>query len=428
MNRILTLGAKELLLTLRSKAAVFWIFIFPTLFAIFFGIVASGGGGSRSPLDVVVIDDAHTKGSAALIAKLKKSEGIRLMESNDSGAFTLERGRDRVRQGKATALLRIPSGYGERANAFWTGDKPLELGVDPSRKAEAGLLQGVFMQALFSDLGEQFTNPKAAKESVRESLASLEHAKDVSPETRQSLTQFLGALEHFVVSEDFGGGSAARFSPDDRIKKLDILPDEQGKPRSAFELTFPSSITWAMYGCILTFAISIVAERTTGTLVRLRMSPLTWSEIVAGKGLACFVASVVVACMLVLFASLFFGVRVGNILYLAIAIGSAAFCYTGLMMALASFGKVERDVAGAAAGVFMPLSMIGGAMIPRMFMPSWMQTISAISPIRWNIEALEGAIWRDYSLTEMALPCGVLFAVGILGLSIGVWSLSKTVD
>lgn len=428
MNRILVLGAKELLVTVRNKMALFWIFIFPTLFAVFFGVVMSGNAGKQSPLLIAFVDEAHTTGSAALKKSLSESDAVRLIESDEKGILTADRAKDRVRQGQAVAFLVVPNGYGESINPFWMGGKPVELGVDPSRKAEAGMLEGVLMQAIFSDMGSAFSDPKKSLEFARQSIDSIDAADGLPAEQRELLKSFLQSLVQFAEGADFTTRNASPFSTDDRVKKVDVLPDQSGKPRSAFEMTFPSSVTWGMYGCILTFAISIVSERTIGTLVRLRMSPLTNLELVAGKGIACFTASVSVAVLLILLARIAFGIRIDNLFYLALAIGSAAFSYTGIMMALASFGKTEKDVAGAAAGIFMPLSMIGGAMIPRMFMPAWMQSLSVISPIRWNIESIEGAIWRGYSLAEMALPCGVLCLVGIVGFAIGTVSLSRMVD
>ena len=225
-----------------------------------------------------------------------------------------------------------------------------------------------------------------------------------------------------------GGMERSPFGKANKLKKVPVQPEEESKPKSAFEVTFPSSVTWGMYGCIITFAISIVSERTRGTLTRLRMSPLSWAEIVAGKGLSCFLVSVFVATLLMVLGRLLFGVRVENIPGLVMAIVSAAFCYTGLMMALAGFGKTERAVSGSAAAIFMPLAMIGGGMIPLFLMPEWLRTVSIISPTRWIIQALEGAIWRNYSFVEMLLPCGVLVAIGLAGLGLGVKFLSRRVE
>jgi len=55
-----------------------------------------------------------------------------------------------------------------------------------------------------------------------------------------------------------------------------------------------------------------------------------------------------------------------------------------------------------------------------MFMPPWMDRASNISPVKWAIRALEGGIWRDFSIGEMALPCTILLGMGLLCGLIGV--------
>ena len=73
----------------------------------------------------------------------------------------------------------------------------------------------------------------------------------------------------------------------------------------------------------------------------------------------------------------------------------------------------------------MPFTMIGGGMIPLAFMPAWMQTVSNISPVKWGILALEGAVWRDFTLIEMFLPCGILLGIGAMAFAVGVKLLSR---
>ena len=54
--------------------------------------------------------------------------------------------------------------------------------------------------------------------------------------------------------------------------KPDVVPVTHhfNEPRSAFEITFPCSILWAVLSCMLTFTLSIVTEQKEGTLLRLR--------------------------------------------------------------------------------------------------------------------------------------------------------------
>jgi len=67
-------------------------------------------------------------------------------------------------------------------------------------------------------------------------------------------------------------------------------------------------------------------------------------------------------------------------------------------------------------------------MVPLAFMPGWLRPFSNISPVKWGIFTLEGAIWRNFSLTEMISPCLVLLAIGVLFFLLGVFILTRQED
>ena len=103
-----------------------------------------------------------------------------------------------------------------------------------------------------------------------------------------------------------------------------------------------------------------------------------------------------------------------------------AFCFVGVMMAMANLGKSEEAVGGAGWAVNLLMAMFGGGMIPLAFMPGFLKSMSHFSPVKWGVLSLEGAIWRDFTLSEMAVPCLVLLGIGVVGLSFGTWMLSRT--
>jgi linearmycin/streptolysin S transport system permease protein len=109
---------------------------------------------------------------------------------------------------------------------------------------------------------------------------------------------------------------------------------------------------------------------------------------------------------------------------LLLAVGSTAACFTGLMMFISTLGKTPEGVGGAGWGVMMPMAMLGGGMIPLIAMPGWLYQLSSLSPVKWGILGLEGAIWRGFSVGEMLLPCGILLAVGAVGFVAGAQVLS----
>lgn len=90
-----------------------------------------------------------------------------------------------------------------------------------------------------------------------------------------------------------------------------------------------------------------------------------------------------------------------------------------------TIGRTEQTNAGIAWGLLCMLAMIGGGMVPQFVMPAWMKQLGSISPVRWTIEALEGGIWRDYSLADAALPLAASLGFGVLGLFAGLLRLRR---
>ena len=96
------------------------------------------------------------------------------------------------------------------------------------------------------------------------------------------------------------------------------------------------------------------------------------------------------------------------------------------MMCVSVLGETEQTVGGLAWAILLPMSMFGGGMVPLFAMPAWMQAASNFSPVKWGILALEGALWRGFTLAEMLVPCAVLFGVGIVGFAVGARIFTRT--
>jgi ABC-2 type transport system permease protein len=196
-------------------------------------------------------------------------------------------------------------------------------------------------------------------------------------------------------------------------------------PRSGFDITFVQGMIWGVIGCVMSFAVGLVSERTHGTFVRLRMAPITSGQLLAGKALACFTTLFVMQTLLLLIGAIFFGLRVRSPFLLIAAMISTATAFSGVMMLVASLGRSEEAASGAGWALLMPMAMFGGAMIPLFVMPPWMLAMSDASVIKWATLALEGAIWRGFGPLDMLLPCAILLGVGAAGLAGGSRALQR---
>ena len=272
---------------------------------------------------------------------------------------------------------------------------------------------------------ERFSDPGAMRKEIRQAGADLDESSDLDPAQRLILKTFLTSLETFLGSIDpevYAEGPQFNAVP---IESVNVSRDTRATI-SSFAITFPQGILWGVLGCSAGFAISLVTERAQGTFLRLRIAPISRGQILAGKGLARFLSCLIVILLLLTVGRLFFGIRMENPVTLALAACCTAICFVGLMMFICVLGKTEQAVAGAGWAMLLVLAMFGGGMVPLMFMPGWMRTISHVSPVKWGIVALQGAITRDFSVGEMALPCGILVAVGLACFGVGVTILNRT--
>ncbi|MBK7403489.1 MAG: ABC transporter permease [Phycisphaerales bacterium] len=424
MREIWALAVKDLKLLIRDRAGLFFTFFFPILYAVFFGVIMGGMGSSegREGTPILVIDQDHSKASEAFVASLEADSQLRITRSEDRAeAETL------VKDGKQTAFVVVPGGFGDSSKTIFKGE-PIRLivGVDPSHAAEAGLIQGLITAKAYERLQDLFMSPASARQMARDAMAEVDKTSDMSPVQKTIMKSFLGSLDSFMkdmpAAGGFGGtsgeGGGAGFNPI-QIETVDLATDKSGKAMNAFAITFPQGIVWGVMGCTAGFGISLVSERNKGTLTRLQTSPLSRSRVLLGKALACFLATVGVAVLLLVVARLFFGVHPQSLPMLALAVFCVAVAFVGIMMLLSTIGKTEASSGGIGWAVLLVCAMFGGGMIPLMFMKGWMVTLSNFSPVKWSIYAIEGAVWRGFTFDKMLLPCGILLAIGVVGFAAG---------
>ncbi len=421
MGTLFAIAVKDLRLLWRDRAGLFFVIGFPLLMALFFGSIFSGEGGGAGTMSVAVVDSDQSDYSRGLIEQLKKSSALRVR------LMPLDSARQRVRQGKMTAYLEIKKGMGKSNGFAASADSSgIEIGIDPARRAEAGFLEGIVTQAFFQQMQQMFADPSKMHTKISEWSAGIAGDTSIPTSRRKGLSDMFSNLDQLMGSLDTSKiGGKGGFMGGAPIKKVDIS-NQQIAPHSSYEITFPSAVLWALIACCAAFAISIVSERTRGTFLRLRLAPVSRTQILAGKGMACFIASATVSVMLLVLAATVFGVRIYNPFSLLAALIASALCFVGLMMLISVLGRTEQAVSGAGWAILLVMSMTGGGMIPLFVMPGWMQTVSNFSAVKWGVLAIEGAIWRQFSFMEMLFPIGVLLGIGAVAFTIGATILSRS--
>lgn len=441
MRAIAAIARKDLRLLFRDKGDVFFTFVFPVVIAILFGFVFGGGGSGGGTIDLAVVRESDSALARGLADDLAKDPSF-----TTTSFETREAAADAVRAGKATAAVILPKSLDAGLEGLFSGQGiAIDAVVDPSRRAEAGLIQGKLNELAFRQFPKLFadgTEMKRAYSAARESIAN---ARGLSPTQKLLGAGMITAAESFSssIGGDAGSNAAANaaggaatepgatnagaaadgafFAP--IAVKVEELAPRAGRPRAAFDVTFPQGIVWGLAGCFGAFAASLVTERARGTLDRLRLAPITAFHLITGKATACLVAGLLVQALVFTVAVLFFGARIAQPAMLVVAAFAAAFAFAGLAMALAAFCRTEAEANGAGRGAILILALIGGGTIPLFFMPPILRTLSYGSPFRWAVAAIEGPFWRDTPLSEQVVPLIVLMSIGFLGWVVGARAL-----
>lgn len=411
MRPLLAIAVKDLRILPRIRMAAFFTFVWPVIVAVMFGFAFGGpGDDGSSAIRVAIVDEDATDPSRAFVQRLRDSGHFDLAPMTRADAEAA------VRRGRQAAMIVLKPGFGAKSTQLFYGQpRRIEVGADPSRKAELGMIEGLLMQAAAEDMQAVLSSPAATGQMVDQALQGLQDAPDALPELRR----FLGELKSFVGSPSAaaGGPGNARWQPLE-VTTAPVTRVRTG-PANAFQITFPQGVLWGLIGCVMSFGIGLVSERTRGTLLRLGLSPLGHGQILGGKALAGFAAMVAVQVMLYGLGYVAFGVRPSSWPMLALASLAATVAFTGIMMLVATLGDSEQAAAGMGWAILMPLAMVGGGMIPQFIMPAWMSSLGNVSPVKWAILAIEGALWRGFTLAEMLLPCAILAGVGVVCFAVG---------
>jgi len=199
----------------------------------------------------------------------------------------------------------------------------------------------------------------------------------------------------------------------------------QSLPVNAFEITIPQAALWSILSAVAIMSGGLAAERAQQTLLRLKLSPTSPSVILGAKIMSCVITIILSVAVIMLAGMLFFGVKLSNPGLLLLAVICCGFCFAGLMLAIGSMGRNPASVTGVAWGLMVIFAMLGGGMIPQFLMPDWLKLLSNISPGKWVVVSIEGAIWRNFTLLEAGLSLLVLIGIGAVGAMIGVRRLNR---
>lgn len=162
-------------------------------------------------------------------------------------------------------------------------------------------------------------------------------------------------------------------------------------------------------------AITIPMERDDGTLKRLRGTPISVSSYFIGKALLVTFLMIIQTAMLLFFGSVVFDLNLPSDLMLwwnftwLVLLGSA--CSTILGIAFSVVPKSGRGASAVVSPIVIILQFFSGVFFVFTSLPSFMQQLAAIFPLKWLTQGMRSVFLpEEFATQEVA----------------GSWELGKT--
>lgn len=157
------------------------------------------------------------------------------------------------------------------------------------------------------------------------------------------------------------------------------------------------------------FGIQIIWERDSGILTKLMATPTPRPALISGKAFAAGVRSVsqvVVILLLSLVLGISFDWNPLHLLGVVVVVVLGAAFFSCLSMTIAGIVLHRERLMGVGQAITMPLFFASNALYPVKVMPGWLQGLSAVNPMSYEVDALRGLL--------LGTPSSLLLDLGVL--------------
>ncbi len=177
--------------------------------------------------------------------------------------------------------------------------------------------------------------------------------------------------------------------------------------------------------------IAIIWERDLGIIHKFLASPTPRAALVLGKALSAGFRGAVQGVFIYVLA-LALGVRfnwnpLALIGVLAMVVLGAAF-FSVLSLIIACIVKTRERFMGMGQVLTMPLFFASNAIYPIAMMPGWLQVVSRVNPLTYQVDAMRGLMVAG-GTTSLGLPLdfAVLLGATTIAVTVGAWMYPRVV-
>ncbi len=358
--RIRSLMRKEFLHILRDRRTLFIMFVMPIIQLVLLGYAATT---DVEHLRTAVLDYDQTPASRALIEAYQASGSFDIAHTVSSEAEL----RRLVDRGRARAGMIVPGNY---ARTLHAGQRPqVSFVIDGSDPNVANTLY-------------------AASQSVGQAYS----------------TDILRRQEGLDL---------------DAMPGIDVRPRVWYNPEmKSANFMIPGIIGMILYFMTALFtSTSIVREKEQGTIEQLIVTPVQPLELILSKVAPYVIVAFFDVLEVLTIGVLWFSVPIRGSLALLLSL-SGLFLLTslGIGMLISSVAGTQQEATMLTFLTVFPSVFLGGLFFPLEAMPSWLQALTYVIPLRYILDVIRGIILKGVGLPVL-LPQATalaLFGTGVM--------------
>lgn len=200
-------------------------------------------------------------------------------------------------------------------------------------------------------------------------------------------------------------------------------------PKEGTNLQFllPGMVAFTVFiiGAMLT-TVSIVKERSSGTLPRLLSSPIGRGEVVLGLVLAFATLALLQSISVLAIATLVFGIEVsGNVFLALVTTFLVSLVALGLGILFSGLAKNEFQATQSIMLFVFPNMFLAGLLAPVEAMPTVLRPLTRLVPLTYAIEAERAIINHGAGLLAVAPELLILAAFAAVFLGSGAYAFGR---
>lgn len=414
--------AKDLRLLSRDRRALSTLLALPMIFIAIIGMTTGqllGWQSSNQVLKIGIVDNANNNPLVQkIVQRLEKKGSVETMLLADRPDAEMA-----LDSRKCITAVLIGRKFGENVeglslkDALNTKQGALSAGMTAldmevlNRDAFAGA-GGIVSELVWSAtlrvvVPHVVRHSPAARPLLRAAGIDPETAEDeeIVPAAQGGAAQGGTASEGTLATSSTGKSSNSKGTSDPK-PVVDSGSPNGPRVRTVYNALVPAYTVMFVFFMVNIMARSFLAERDTGTLRRLRISPLGPTSILFGKTVPFYIISLAQSATLFVCGKLLFQMSWGTAPWLLIpVILCTSLAATTLGLLVATLVRSDSQVSAYATSLVIIMAGISGCFMPREWLPDIMLKISLITPHAWSLMAYEQLLVRQHIEMNVVREC-----------------------